>query len=101
MTELRRKLLSKIMHVNFLMSIIKTIQIILVYTENSLQWKENPINTCHLISKFKEKSNHFSALFATRCTLISNDSTLLLVTTPVTNASLSSISFKDQDIPLR
>ena len=51
-----------------------------------------------LISKFKEKANHLNAFFAFQFTPISNNSTLLLLTTPVTNPSLSSISFNDQDI---
>ena len=51
-----------------------------------------------LISNFKEKANHFNAFFASQCTPVSNNSTLPLVTTPITNASLSSISFNHQDI---
>ena len=51
-----------------------------------------------LISNFKEKANHFNAFFASQCTPVPNNSTLPLVTTPITNASLSSISFNDQDI---
>ena len=51
-----------------------------------------------LVSNFKEKANHFNAFFASQCTPVSNNSTLPLVTTPITNASLSSISFNDQDI---
>ena len=51
-----------------------------------------------LISNFKEKANHFNAFFASQCTPVSNNSTLPLVRTPVTNASLSSISLNDQDI---
>ena len=52
-----------------------------------------------LISKFKEKANHFNTFFAARCTPVFNDSMLPLVITPVTNASLSSsISFKDQGV---
>ena len=43
-------------------------------------------------------SNHFNAFFSSQCTPGSNNSTLPLVTTPVTNASLSSISLNDQDI---
>ena len=52
-----------------------------------------------LVSNFKEKGNHFNAFFASQCTPVPNNSTLPLVTTPITNASLSSISFNDQDIP--
>ena len=48
-----------------------------------------------LISNFKEKASHFNAF---PCTPISNDSMLPLVITPATNASLSSVSFRDQDI---
>ena len=51
-----------------------------------------------LVSNFKEKANHFNAFFVSQCTPVPNNSTLPLVTTPVTNASLSSISFNDQDI---
>ena len=43
-----------------------------------------------LISNFKQKANHFNAFFASLCTPVSNNSTLPLVTTLVTNASLSS-----------
>ena len=50
-----------------------------------------------LISNFKEKANHFNAFFASQCTPVSNNSTLPFVTTPITNANLSSISFNDQD----
>ena len=46
-----------------------------------------------LMSNFKEKANHFSAFFASQCKPISNNSILPLVTTLVTNASLSSIYF--------
>ena len=49
-------------------------------------------------SNFKEKANHFNAFFASQCTPVSNNSILPLVTTPITNASLSSISFNDRDI---
>ena len=51
-----------------------------------------------LALNFKEKANHFNAFFASQCTPVPNNSTLPLVTTPITNASLSSISFNDQDI---
>ena len=50
------------------------------------------------MSNFREKANHFSALFASKCTPIQNNSTLPVVTTRVTNASLSSTLFNDQDI---
>ena len=45
----------------------------LVYTENSLWWKENPIIppnliTNKLISNFKQKAKHFNAFFASQCT---------------------------------
>ena len=50
-----------------------------------------------LISNFKEKANHFSDFFASQCTPVSNNSTLPFITTPITNANLSSISFNDQD----
>ena len=51
-----------------------------------------------LVSNFKEKANHFNAFLASQCIPVPNNSTLPLVTTPITNASLSSISFNDQDI---
>ena len=51
-----------------------------------------------LISNFKEKANHFNAFFTFQYTPVSNNSTLPLVTTTVTNASLASISFSDRDI---
>ena len=50
------------------------------------------------ISNFKEKANYFNTFFASHCKPISNNSPLPLVTTPVTNTSLPSISFNDQDI---
>ena len=50
-----------------------------------------------LISKFKEKANHFNAFFSSQCTPISNYSMLQLVIIPA-NASLSSVLFKDKDI---
>ena len=50
------------------------------------------------MSNFKKKANHFNAFFTFRCRPISNDSTLPLATTSVTNASLSSVSFKYQFI---
>ena len=40
-----------------------------------------------LISNFKEKTNHFSAFFASHCTPISNDSTLPLAITPANNTN--------------
>ena len=40
-----------------------------------------------LISNFKEKANHFNRFFTSQCTPISNDSTLFLEATPVTNAN--------------
>ena len=52
-----------------------------------------------LILNFKEKADHFNVFFASQYTPISNNSTLPLVATPVTNASLSSISFIDHDFP--
>ena len=51
-----------------------------------------------LISNSKEKANHFNAIFVSRCTPTSNDSTLFFLTTAATNTSSSSTSFKDQDI---
>ena len=51
-----------------------------------------------LVSNFKEKANHFNDFLASQCTPVPNNSTLPLVTTLITNASLSSISFNDQDI---
>ena len=51
-----------------------------------------------LASNFKEKANRFNAFFASQCIPVSNNSTLPLVKTPITNASLSSASFDDQDI---
>ena len=51
-----------------------------------------------LISNFKEKANHFNAFFTFQYTPVSNNSTLPLVTTTVTNASLAFISFSDRDI---
>ena len=51
-----------------------------------------------LISNFKEKANHFNDFFVSQCTPVSSNSTLPLVATSLTNASLSSVSFNDQDI---
>ena len=50
-----------------------------------------------LISNFKEKANHFNAFLASQCTPVSNDITLPLVITSAASASLSSVSFRDQD----
>ena len=51
-----------------------------------------------LISNVKGKANDLNAFFASQCTPVSNNSTLPFVTTAVTNASLSSILFNDQDV---
>ena len=51
-----------------------------------------------LVLNFKDKANYFNAFFPSQCTPISNNSTLPPVATPITNASLSSISFNDQGI---
>ena len=51
-----------------------------------------------VISNFKEKANYFNAFFASQCTPVPHNSTLPLVRTPVTTASLSSTSLNDQDI---
>ena len=57
----------------------------------------NPINRTHLNQKqFYIKLFGESKPF--QCTPIANDSTLPLVTTPANNASLSPISFNNQDI---
>ena len=48
-----------------------------------------------LISNFKEKAYHFKTFFASQCIPISALST---TTNSVSNVSLSSIQFKDQDI---
>ena len=40
-----------------------------------------------LISNFKEKADRFNPFFTSQCTPISNDSTLPLEVTPVTNAN--------------
>ena len=50
------------------------------------------------ISNFVEKANQFNDFFASQCTAVSNDSALLNTTNSVSNVSLSSIQFKDQDI---
>ena len=51
-----------------------------------------------LISNFKEKANYFNDFSASQCTPISNDSALLNSSNLVSNVSLSSIHFEDQDI---
>ena len=51
-----------------------------------------------LISNFKEKANHFNDFFASQFTPISNHSALPNTKNFVTNVSLSSIQFKEQDI---
>ena len=52
-----------------------------------------------LISNFKEKAKHFNAFFASKCIPVSNDSTVPNTTNSVCKVSLSSIQFKDKDIP--
>ena len=49
-------------------------------------------------SNLKEKANHFNPFCPSKFTPVSNKSTLPLVTTAATNASLSSVSLNDQDI---
>ena len=51
-----------------------------------------------LISNFKEKANYFNNFFTSHCTLISNVSVLSNSSNSVSNVSLSSIHFEDQDI---
>ena len=51
-----------------------------------------------LISNFKEKANYFNDFFASQCTPIFNDGALPNSSNSVSNVSLSSIQFKDQDI---
>ena len=51
-----------------------------------------------LISNFKEKANYFNNFFTSHCTLISNGSVLSNSSNSVSNVSLSSIHFEDQDI---
>ena len=51
-----------------------------------------------LISNFKEKANHLNDFFPSHCTPVSNDSALPNTTNSVSNVSLSSIQFDDQDI---
>ena len=51
-----------------------------------------------LILNFQEKANHFNTSFASPCTPVSNYSTLPNAVNSVSNVSLSSIQFEDQDI---
>ena len=51
-----------------------------------------------LISVFKEKALTISILFASQCTPVSNDNALPNTANSVSNVSLSSIHFEDQDI---
>ena len=51
-----------------------------------------------LISNSKEKANHFNASFASQCTPVSNDNALPGANNSVSNVSLSSIQFEDQNI---
>ena len=51
-----------------------------------------------LISNFKEKANYFNNFFTSHCILISNGSVLSNSSNSVSNVSLSSIHFEDQDI---
>ena len=74
-------------------SILKTL-----YNGKKIQLIPPILISNKLVSNFKEKANHFNAFFASQCTPVTNNSTLPLVTTPITNASLSSISFNYQDI---
>ena len=69
-----------------------------LYNRKKIQLIPPTLINNKLISHFKKKENHFNAFFTSQCTPISNSTTLLLVTTHVTNASLSFISFNDQDI---
>ena len=57
-----------------------------------------PILFSTLISNFKENVNHFNDFFTSQCTPTSNDIALPSRTNSVSNVSLSSIQFKDQDI---
>ena len=75
------------------LSILKTL-----YNGNKIPLIPPILINNKLISNFKEKANHFNAFFASQCTPVSNNSTLALVTTPVINASLSSVSFNDHVI---
>ena len=52
-----------------------------------------------LILNFKEKVDHFYNFFASQYTPIFNDSALPNTTNSVSNISLSSVQFEDQDIP--
>ena len=52
----------------------------------------------NLILTFKEKATYFNGFFASQCIPIVNDSTLPNTTNSVSNVSLSSIQFEDQDI---
>ena len=52
----------------------------------------------NLILTFKEKAAYFNGFFASQCIPIVNDSTLPNTTNSVSNVSLSSIQFEDQDI---
>ena len=52
----------------------------------------------NFISNSKEKANHFHTFFASQCTSVSTDSALPNTTNSVSNVSLSSIQFEDQDI---
>ena len=51
-----------------------------------------------LISNFKEKANHFNTFFTSQCTPVTNDSALHNTPNSVSNVSLPSIQFEDQDI---
>ena len=51
-----------------------------------------------LILNLKEKANHFNTFFASQCISVSNDSALTNTANSVSNVSLSSIQFEDQDI---
>ena len=52
-----------------------------------------------LTSNFKEKAKHFNAFFTSQCIPVPNDSAVPNTTNSVCKVSLSSIQFKDQDIP--
>ena len=51
-----------------------------------------------LISNFKEKASYSNNFFTSQCTLISNGSVLSNSSNSVSNVSLSSIHFENQDI---
>ena len=53
------------------------------------------------ISNIKEKVNHFNTFFASQCNPVSHDSARPNTANPVSNVSLSTIQFKDQDLSLR